>query len=322
MEEFEEYDTVKSADMTGAGHPLHDLTAAIDKPAPNALNAGSRLAFPVTVWGLVSRGGGAESPERQIALETILVRYLPVLQAYVTTRFRVAPERADDWLQAFIMEKVLEKDLLAQARPERGKFRSFLVKTLQNYIIQQLRKEACRGGAPGASVSWDELPPNTHATMPPPTAVFDLPWAQQVLREALRRMKQDCLGTGRQVHWAVFSSRLLQPLLHGGQPVPYETLTRQVGLAQVEDACTLLLSAKRMFSRHFRSVVAEYTANDDLIEQEIQDIKDLICTYGIPSDLRLAEETLFSPSDNSSTRLSARHGPEPELEKPPLKIAS
>jgi DNA-directed RNA polymerase specialized sigma24 family protein len=261
--------------------------------------AGTRVAFPVTEWGLVSVAGGEESAERQIALDTILVRYLPVLQAFVTARFRVPLERVEDWLQAFILEKVLERDLLAQARPDRGKFRSFLVKSLHNYILQQLRKEACRGGAPGVSVPWDELPLGLDVAAPPSVEVFDLPWAHQVLREALRRMKHDCLSTGRQVHWAVFSSRLLQPLLYGGLPIPYEMLTRQLGLAKVEDACTLLLSAKRTFARHFRSVVAEYTANDSLVDQEIEDVKQLIFIHGAPPDLRLANETLFSPSDRS-----------------------
>jgi DNA-directed RNA polymerase specialized sigma24 family protein len=255
-----------------------------------------RAAFPVTEWGLVSLAGVPESPDRQIALDTILVRYLPALRLYVTTRFRVPSDRADDWLQSFILEKVLERNLLAHARPDRGKFRSFLVKTLHNYVIQQLRKEACRGGAPGMSISYEELSLTTDIAAPSADAIFDLPWAHQVLRESLRRMKHDCLSTGRQVHWEVFSGRLLQPLLHGSQPVPYETLARQLGLALVEEACTLLLSAKRTFTRHFRSVVAEYTANENLIEAEMADIKELIFTHGAPSDLRLADETLVSPS--------------------------
>ena len=255
---------------------------------------------------MVSAAGGLESPQRQIALDTVLVRYLPVLQAYVIRHFRVDPERANDWLQSFILDKVLERDLLSHADPARGKFRSFLLKTLTNYVVQQLRKELCRGGGPGVSISLDDMPPEAELPAPPVKEEFDLAWARRVMGEALRRMQRDCLAGGRQAHWTVFVGRLLQPLVQGGEVIPYEALVSQLGLTSAGDASTLLLSAKRTFSRHFHSVVAEYVEEDSQVESEIRAIKQLIFEHGLAPDLRLVALTP-GPSDrrNEASKVAA-----------------
>src|SRR5687768_6670248 len=78
--------------------------------------------FPTTHWTLVESAGSASDAERRAALGGLLARYLAPMRAYLIVSKRVAPDRADDLLQAFVADKVLEQGLLRRAERGRGRF--------------------------------------------------------------------------------------------------------------------------------------------------------------------------------------------------------
>src|SRR4051812_23478431 len=92
-------------------------------------------AFPQTQWTLLGRAGEATSDGQRQALGTILQRYMPALRTHLLLERRLAPERADDLLQSFVSRKVLEQKLIRQADRQRGRFRTFLLRTLNNFVI-------------------------------------------------------------------------------------------------------------------------------------------------------------------------------------------
>src|SRR5687767_9577992 len=94
--------------------------------------------FPTTQWSLVARAGAAGEAARREALGVLLERYRPALRAHLLSR-RIRPERADDLVQGFITDKLIEKDLLARADKSRGRLRHFLQAALENYAANQLR---------------------------------------------------------------------------------------------------------------------------------------------------------------------------------------
>src|SRR5881394_3079150 len=113
--------------------------------------ASEQRRFPTTRWSLVARacgGGGGDGGDglavdhevRREALATILHRYLPALRAHLLAK-SIAPDRADDLLQAFVADKVIERNLLARADRARGRFRGFLAAALNNYCANQLRAD-------------------------------------------------------------------------------------------------------------------------------------------------------------------------------------
>src|SRR4051794_14531288 len=71
--------------------------------------------FPKTHWSLVRRAGGNEETDRQArkaALAALLARYQPALRSYLRVVRRMPADAADDLLQDFIADKLLEQDLL------------------------------------------------------------------------------------------------------------------------------------------------------------------------------------------------------------------
>ena len=89
-------------------------------------------SFPSTDWSEVEEAGGGSGPAAREALGELLVRYLPALRAHLVRRLRFTPDEAEDLLQGFIADKVVERGLVARADRRRGRFRTFLLAALEN----------------------------------------------------------------------------------------------------------------------------------------------------------------------------------------------
>src|SRR6185295_7108431 len=98
----------------------------------------SPTSFPVTHWTMVERAGLAEdeTTQRQ-ALVQLLTRYMPALKAHLVRRRGIELARADDLLQEFLLTKVLHGELIAEARRDKGRFRTFLLTVLDRFVISE-----------------------------------------------------------------------------------------------------------------------------------------------------------------------------------------
>jgi DNA-directed RNA polymerase specialized sigma24 family protein len=235
-------------------------------------------SFPKTEWTLVSAAGKSEMPANRAALESVLVRYLPVLKAHVVMQYRVSEDQAADWLQSFVLKKVLEKNLIAHADQNRGKFRSFLIRALHNFIIQQIRRAQTEKRCPaGAMMPLDEVSERDMTQVDDPRIEgFDVAWARGILAETIQRMEKQCAESGRADVWGVFECRILKPIFEDVEPLPYEKLVARFNLQSPAHASNFLITAKRMFSRFLRSVVAEYARDAREVEEEIQELKAIL----------------------------------------------
>src|SRR5438477_6642253 len=101
-------------------------------PNENVVDA---ARFPSTQWSLVGRAGRTSNEHRRDALGVLLHRYMPALRAHLVLAKRMSADHAEDLLQGFVADKIIEKNLLAQAEQARGRFRSFLLAALNHYVI-------------------------------------------------------------------------------------------------------------------------------------------------------------------------------------------
>lgn len=242
------------------------------------MNATEPVPFPSTDWRTVSRAGGPAS-SRDGALAAWVERYLPAIRSYLVTRWKMSGERAEDVVQGFMLDKVLEQDLIAQAEPARGRFRAFLMRSIDRYVLSQARRDKAAKRSPGDVASLDDSQQLHPADRSGPD-VFDTAWAAQVLQLALGRMRDECEVSGRGLVWAVFEARIVRPTLGEAPPVPYEELLRRFHFASPEQASNLLVTAKRMFARVLRQVVAEYAENEADVEEEIRQLRQILSQGG------------------------------------------
>src|SRR4051794_5996653 len=109
-----------------------------DAPAP----------FPATRWSLVGRAGKTDAVAQPIAIAEIARMYSPALRAHLLQSLYYDEHRADDLLQGFLADKVLEQRLIGHADPQRGRFRTFLLAALDRYVVDQHRHGAARKRSP------------------------------------------------------------------------------------------------------------------------------------------------------------------------------
>ena len=92
---------------------------------------GSR--FTTTHWSLVLAAAGTEETCGREALARLCEVYWYPLYAYVRRR-GYSPEDAQDLTQEFFA-RLLERHRLGAADPQRGRFRSFLLTSMKNFLF-------------------------------------------------------------------------------------------------------------------------------------------------------------------------------------------
>jgi RNA polymerase sigma-70 factor (ECF subfamily) len=251
-------------------------------------DAKSYRSFPTTAWTTIFRAANSSEESRRAALERLLHQYIPALRAHLVFEKRLPRERADDILQGFITDKILEKDLIKRVDRKKGKFRTFLLRALDNYLISVLRRENADKRAPERARSLPAHIEQSCTQGSAPSDTFDLAWARRVLALTLQRMESHCEATHRQDIWGVFESRVLRPVLEQHAPLSYEEIIKQFEFDSPRQASNALVTAKRMFRRYLQEIVGEYTEHDWEIEEEINELKEILhrSKAGSAADLR------------------------------------
>jgi len=92
------------------------------------------LPFETTQWTLVVKAADSGSGEARQALGQLCNKYWQPLFEYARRRTR-DEATAHDAVQAFIT-RLIEKETLRVANPDRGKFRSFLIVSFKHFLQQ------------------------------------------------------------------------------------------------------------------------------------------------------------------------------------------
>lgn len=231
-------------------------------------------SFPTTRWSeIVAAGLGGDAGEA--AMTRFLHAYTPVMQRFLTRGAKLPACLAEETVQDFIADKVFLGQLLTRADQKRGRFRAFLCKCLSHYVVSSHRQRARQDPQRLSREEWKIIRPQC-GDKDNPERVFDVEWARHLLKMALSRMETECRATGKAMVWAVFDDRLLNPLLHGKQATPYDLLSRQLKLKNAVSARERLYEAKKIFKRTLKSVVSEYTATKQEVDEELNELKIIL----------------------------------------------
>jgi RNA polymerase sigma factor (sigma-70 family) len=164
-------------------------------------------AFVTTRWSLILSGANSEGAEQKKpeALGELCRIYWRPIFAFICRRGH-STQDAEDLTQDFFL-MMLEGNWLQHADPSRGRFRSLLLKSLQNFLNDAAeRTRARKRGGDIKFVSWDDwmaeapshLSISTQALESwPAERLFDLRWAATVVEQALRRLREECESRGR-----------------------------------------------------------------------------------------------------------------------------
>src|SRR5262249_21054544 len=156
------------------------------------------------------------------ALTVLLQRYRPALYFYLRIK-HVDVDARHELLQGFITEKLLDPGFLQRANPDRGRFRTFILTSLDNYVTDLYRKAAVR-----RTVPLNEA--DVHQRRGVPEGRVETAWARELVRNVLQQMKTYCDEHDRADLWLVFEGRVLRQAFGTDEPLSYEVLATEIGV--------------------------------------------------------------------------------------------
>jgi RNA polymerase sigma-70 factor (ECF subfamily) len=247
---------------------------------------GSEGGFQETQWSDVLAAGTESTQHRQEANARIIGRYWKPVYCYLR-RKGSNNEDAKDLTQGFFEEIVLGRDLVAQADPAKGRFRTFLLTALVRYASNIRRAQKARKRSPaGGMVSLEgfDSPANAvEAISVTPEQAFSYVWASGLLEEVINEVRVGCEEDRQGSHWQVFWERVIRPIREGSEARPLPELCAQHGIDDEKTASNMVVTVKRRFKKALRIRVRQLVSSDDEVDQEISDLMQILSTGGAAS---------------------------------------
>lgn len=168
--------------------------------------------FATTRWSIVLAAGHADRQGSRDALAQLCEAYWYPLYAYVRRRVHDLHE-AQDLTQAFF-SGLLEKQTIARADPDRGRFRTFLLTALQNFLANEWDKTraAKRGGGKARlSLNFDsgesrfQIEPAHELTA---EKLYERRWVLTLLEQVLESLRGELTEAGKPQYFEQFKDAL------------------------------------------------------------------------------------------------------------------
>jgi RNA polymerase sigma-70 factor (ECF subfamily) len=239
------------------------------KPIGESDRAKHAGAFVTTHWTVVLSAGREDSPRAAEALAQLCRAYWYPLYAFVR-RQGFDPDEAQDLTQEFFA-RLIEKNFIASATPEKGRFRSFLLTALKRFLVNHWeRGQAQRRGGGQRRISLDAAEAEARYRLEPAdemTAdrIYERRWALALLDEAMEALRREAAANG-----SAEMFEALQVFLYGEKsPQSQAEIAARFGMTEgaVKGAVHRL---RARYRARLRAAVANTVANPSEIEDELR----------------------------------------------------
>lgn len=225
--------------------------------------------FNTTHWSVILAAGRDSSPDAREGLERLCQTYWYPLYAYVRRR-GYGIEDAQDLTQEFLLH-LLERGSFANVAREKGRFRSFLLASLNYFLANEWDRASTRKrGGDLRRIDWDGLTAEQRYALEPADPLeaqklYDRRWAMTLLDRAVTRLEEE--------HRTARKERLFAEL-HGcllgdSEALAYEPIAQRLGMS-LGAVKTAVHRMRRRFQEVIRSEVAQTIATPNEVEEELQ----------------------------------------------------
>jgi DNA-directed RNA polymerase specialized sigma24 family protein len=218
----------------------------------------------------VLQAGKAESDESaRNALAAFCEAYWPPLYTFLRRR-GYSQADAQDIVQGFF-EHLFQHNTLSRADQEKGRVRTFLLGSLQNFLLKQHeRRSAIKRGGAHQFVSFDEQLPHAEAAMQATSHLgdvnsYDVAWASSIVTRAWKKVRDRFAVEGKR-EWV----DELRPFVAGGTATPPNQQEAAKRLGTSVENFRVWLSRLRQTYRHaLRAEVASTVSDPKDIDDEL-----------------------------------------------------
>ncbi len=244
-----------------------------------ALNstAGGQPGFASTQWGWLIAAAAVDAGEdgeaaAQAAWRDLYRTYCYPVYAFI--RRRGQPRAAAQDLTQDFFVHLIEKGTLGRVDPAKGRFRTFLLGALEDFLIDAARRESARkrgGGSRPVFLDDTESAESEYQLAAPvwetPERLFDARWAAALLTSVFARLREEMVWAGKD---ALFLA--LKDYVVGAEDASYQETADRLGLS----LSALKSSIHRLRLRYatlLREEVARTVANPGDVDEEIHHLR-------------------------------------------------
>lgn len=235
---------------------------------------GGASQFTTTHWSVVFEAANPESPGSVEAFARLYRDYWYPIYGYIRRRGR-GPHEAEELTQGYFVS-LLEHQRLRGLEGGSGRFRSFLLKALQNFLANEWdRATALKRGGGCALIPLEEVDAESRFLADPaplePEAGFERSWAFAVLEHAMRGLESELRAAGKD---SLFET--LRPHLQGDRNGrPYSEIGAELGMT--EGAVKVAVHRLRQrYGELLRAEVARTVGSEAEIAEELHHLITIV----------------------------------------------
>src|SRR5215472_12368230 len=246
-----------------------------EEPSNPETQEGPARGFHTTHWSVVLAAGEEGSEQAAAALARLCQTYWFPVYAFIRKRGH-SPEQAQDLTQDFFAG-FLEKNYVAKAARERGRFRVFMMSSVQNFLYNQHdRAQAQKRGGGLALLSLDYQDAEQRYQVEPveesdPATIFEQQWAASLLETILNRMREEFSAEGR----AGLFDDLQAHLWADADSIPYSLLAQKSGLTE-SNLKTIAHRLKQRCRALLREEIAHTVAKPGDVDDELRHLMRIV----------------------------------------------
>ncbi|MBS0263210.1 MAG: sigma-70 family RNA polymerase sigma factor [Planctomycetes bacterium] len=225
--------------------------------------------FATTQWSLVAAAADADHNASRQALAALCDAYWYPVYAYV--RRRVSDRHAAQDLTQGFFSHLLEKQILARADRERGRFRAFLLASVQNFLLNEREHaRALKRGGDCQILSLDFTTGESRYLLEPShelTAekLFERRWVLTLLDQVLSQLRGELSESGKPEYFEQFQAALTGE----ANSEHYANAAANLGITEAA-AKQAAYRLRKRYRELFREEVARTVGSREDVDQELQ----------------------------------------------------
>ena len=249
---------------------------------PTTQNGGDQIpdprgVFATTHWSIVSAAGDLSAASSEAALAQLCRTYWYPLYAFIRRKGH-SPLDAQDLTQAFFA-RLLEKNYVAQADRERGRFRTFLLAALTHFLADEWDKtRRLKRGGGREVLSFDAASAEERYRLEPidqldAAKLYERRWVTTLFDQVLARLEQEFRDSGK----GELFDGLKSSLLADDSALSHAELGVQLGLS-VDVVKQTVHRMRRRYRELFREEIAQTVAGPAEAEDELKHLFAVLST--------------------------------------------
>ncbi len=224
-----------------------------------------------TRWSLISMMNKLDSSESRQLREELFRDYWRPIHIFFKNK-GLDSDTAQDMTQDFFYKSIIDNDLFGKASKDKGKFRSLLVRALNNFYVSQKRYNSSTLRKPENiifnSSNLDKVEAKDNEK---DVKHFNHAWIQTILENVSERLKKHYLNSGKGYCWEAFNLRVVEPIISQKEAPGICEICQKIGISDENKVSNYIYQVKQKYQKELRNHIREYVNTEKEVSEELTD---------------------------------------------------